>query len=295
MKLSQQTLEKLRSLINEGTKYRSGPELIAFFNALGLPADTYGRDFPSRWLYTDRKLQSINDRPQLEQCIKNLFAPINFVEKINTLDPLISDFNRYLEFDGWRIVRNGKDITFRKAVEIQALKEQEDRGMTEDEFLKRKFEDMSLERIGLDSTVSGILEKRIDEIKKCMRADASLAIVFLCGSTLEGLLLGTALRHPAEYNRSKSAPKDREGKVLEFPDWKLASFIDVSYEIGYLKEDVRTFSRYLRDFRNYIHPYQQMASGFDPDKHTAEICFQVLRAVVSQLAHIEDAARNPSP
>jgi hypothetical protein len=27
----------------------------------------------------------------------------------------------------------------------------------------------------------------------------------------------------------------------------------------------------LKDFRNYIHPRQQAAQAFNPDKHTAEI------------------------
>ena len=68
-----------------------------------------------------------------------------------------------------------------------------------------------------------------------------------------------------------------------FPDWSLAQMIDVACELGYLKIDVRKFSHALRDFRNYIHPYQQMSSQFAPDKHTAEICIQVLRAAIASL------------
>ena len=50
-------------------------------------------------------------------------------------------------------------------------------------------------------------------------------------------------------------------------------FINVAYEIGLLKLDVQKLSHGLRDFRNYIHPYQQMASGFKPDEHTAQGLF----------------------
>jgi hypothetical protein len=48
--------------------------------------------------------------------------------------------------------------------------------------------------------------------------------------------------------------------------------------------DVKKFSHGLRDFRNFIHPHEQMASGFTPDQHTAEICFQVLKAALATLA-----------
>lgn len=63
----------------------------------------------------------------------------------------------------------------------------------------------------------------------------------------------------------------------------MSNFIDVSYEVGFLKEDVKKFSHSLRDFRNYIHPYQQMSIGFQPDEHTAKICFQVLKAALYQI------------
>jgi hypothetical protein len=42
MQLQQKTLEKLRNLINEETEYRSGPNLIDFFNGLGAN-DIYNR------------------------------------------------------------------------------------------------------------------------------------------------------------------------------------------------------------------------------------------------------------
>lgn len=56
-----------------------------------------------------------------------------------------------------------------------------------------------------------------------------------------------------------------------------------NYEVVFLKEDVKKFSHTLRDFRNYIHPYQQMSIGFQPNEHTARICFQVLKTVLYQI------------
>ena len=106
----------------------------------------------------------------------------------------------------------------------------------------------------------------------------------LIGSTLEGILLGVASKHPEIYNKAHSAPKDtKTGKPRNLNEWTLNNFIDVSYEVGFLKEDVKKFSQALRDFRNYIHPYQQMSIGFQPDEHTAKICFQVLKAALYQI------------
>lgn len=152
---------------------------------------------------------------------------------------------------------------------------------TEEEFLKKDFGAISIVGLDIDPTIAPILESRIREAMGCHHAGAPLASIFMCGSVLEGILLNTALKNPAAFNQAKSSPKNKETqKVRPFQDWTLANLIDVAHEVGLLRLDVKKFSHVMRDFRNYIHPYEQMASRFDPDKHTAEICLQVLRAAI---------------
>jgi hypothetical protein len=282
MILQEKTLEKLRLLINEETEYRSGPVLVKFFNGLGFQ-DTYGQGFPSRWKYTDDRLAQINGTPELDKCIRNLFAPVNFIGRIAELDNFIKEFNQYLAFDKWQVVRDGTEITFSRIDKI--ILDDESDEIEEDDFLNKEFEEISLESVGLDGVVTEILKLRIDEIKRCLSSDAPLSVIFLAGSTMEGLLLGTAIKFPREFNQSKSSPKYDDGTVKRFPDWTLNNFIDVACDVGLLGQDVKKFSHALRDFRNYIHPYEQMSSGFDPDKHTAKICWQVLKAAIFQLAN----------
>lgn len=158
---------------------------------------------------------------------------------------------------------------------------------TEQEFVKKEYE-FSLKKLGLDATITNTIEHRLDEIQMCLSLPAPLAVVFLRGSTLEGILLGVAVKHPKLFNQSKCAPK-RDGKVLLFQDWTLASFIDAGTEVGFLGEDVKKFSHALRDFRNYIHPYEQASSGFDPHEHTALISWQVLRAAIYEISNADGA------
>ncbi|MDD2889340.1 MAG: hypothetical protein PHE49_01700 [bacterium] len=60
--------------------------------------------------------------------------------------------------------------------------------------------------------------------------------------------------------------------------------IDVAHSLDLIDEDVKKFSHTLRDFRNYIHPHLQMSSSFNPNEHTAKICWQVLQASIYQLS-----------
>ena len=129
-----------------------------------------------------------------------------------------------------------------------------------------------------------VIESRLNEARTAMGAGAYLSTIFLCGSVLEAVLLGAAQNEPARFNRAAASPKSADGNVKRLYDWNLAQFIDVACEVGLLKPDVKKFSHGLRDFRNYIHPYEQMSSGFSPDEHTAKVCFQVLKAALASIA-----------
>lgn len=154
----------------------------------------------------------------------------------------------------------------------------------ENAFLQQQFASLDINKIGLEASLQAIIEYRLQEAQKCLETNAPLSVIFLTGSILEGILLSVACKKPKVFNLAKSAPKDVSGKVKPFPSWSLAQLIDVSYETHCLKLDVKKFSHELRDFRNYIHPFQQSMSGFNPTKHTAEICLQVLKAAIADLS-----------
>ena len=205
MILQKKTLEKLRNLINEETEYRSGPQLVSFFNNLGFN-DQYGQGFPSRWIYTDEKLNLINGKPEIDKCIKNLFSPVNFIGRFNELDKFISELNQYLVFDKWNVVRNEADITFKRCEKISLENNPIKEEIKEDDFLKKDFEEVSIDSLNLDGVITDILNSRLKEIQKCLKIESPLSTIFLCGSTLEGVLLGIALQNIEMFNRANSVP-----------------------------------------------------------------------------------------
>ena len=282
MQLQSKTIEKLRKLINEETEYRSGPTLVSFFNNFGFN-DCYGQGFPSRWFYTEEKLKSINGSKKLEDIIKHVLSPVNFIGRFDDLNKIISDFNQYLLFDGYKIAIKGKNIIIQESNDEIKFNEDKE-NLSEEEFINKDFKNISIDNIGLDSDVNDVIKQRLEEIKNCLKSKASLAVIFLCGSTLEGILFGVAIKNTKSFNACKSSPKDKLGKIKPFHEWTLNDFINTSRELNIIGEDVKKFSHALRDFRNYIHPYQQVTSNFNPDEQTAKICWQVLQAAIIQLS-----------
>lgn len=150
-------------------------------------------------------------------------------------------------------------------------------------FLDKEFKIPNIHKLPVESQVATIIEARLNEARVALRAKAYLSVILLCGSVLEGVLLGVAQKESEKFNRSPASPR-KQGKVKPLHNWTLAELIDAACDIQLLKLDVKKFSHGLRDFRNYIHPYEQMISGFTPDEHTAKVCFQVLKAALASLS-----------
>lgn len=280
--LSPKTLEILLDLINEKPIYRSGPKLIEFFNSLGFKHE-YRRGF-HRGTFTKECLEVINGRPEMDQCLKNLFDPILYVENYTDLIDAIDRLNKYLVFDGWKVRLEQRNVKIYRAsldIDSELSKASEQSETSEDSFLSKNYV-IDFDNVPLDEQLKPVIKMRLDEIDICMQNSAPLGSLFLCGSTLEGVLLGIAIRYPRHFNIAKSAPHNGD-KIKPFQEWKLNDLIEVGYELSLLHKDVRDFSKVLRDFRNYIHPYEQLSNRFNPDRHTAEICFQVLKAAICQI------------
>lgn len=206
--------------------------------------------------------------------------------KVGTTIEKLIDYAEYLSQEGTidatsKLIADCRDIASRltgKPVNERAVKSQKD-------FMAIDFGEINLSKLPLEGRLHPILRSRLDEAQKCLENNANLATIFMAGSILEGALLSAAQKYPEKFNKSRSCPKSEAGKHKPFAEWTLAQLIDVGGDVGILGEDVKKFSHALRDFRNYIHPYQQMSSRFNPDQDTAKICLQVLKAALSDLTN----------
>jgi hypothetical protein len=107
------------------------------------------------------------------------------------------------------------------------------------------------------------------------------------GSMLEGMLFAIIQKYPEDANKSKSSLKDSDtGKVKLFQRWTLSEMINVAHELDWIDLDVKKFSHSLREFRNLIHPYQQLVEETYPDEDTSGISWLVVQAAANDLAKL---------
>lgn len=264
--------------------YRSSSHLTRFFDGLQLP---YAHDGSTRKWWVLGVLQVLQPN-ELERVILRLVDLREYRADKTKLALAVESMNAILAMDGFGIDFNGTAPILVPAQPLTVTKQDLSGHRAAvpdaDQFLGQQFsDDLKIEELRLDPVVTPILQARVNEAQACPRYKVPLGTIFLLGSTLEGILIGVALKDPARFGSAKAAPKDRSGTVLKVHDWKLAGLIDVAHELGFLSLDVKKFSHVLRDFRNYIHPYHQMSSNFSPDQHTVDICWQVFKAAFAQL------------
>lgn len=274
-----QTLDSLADMIcgnGEYPVYRTGPELTRFFQRVGF--SNFEHDGSTRKWWTLDVLKHLTEN-NLKAVILRLANPKEYRGNQQLVDQALTKLNEILIVEGLNVELDGVTPVLKEITPqfIAQPKERELKPLPQPDFLN----------LQLEPGLGVILADRWSIAQKCINANAHLAAIIIMGSMLEGMLLAVLQKFPQEANVCKAAPKDpRTGRVKYFADWTLSDMINVAHEAGWLDLDVKKFSHALREFRNLIHPYQQMMERSFPDKDTSEISWLVVQAASNDLARI---------
>lgn len=253
--------------------YRSSYYLTRFFQEIGINAVHDGTS-RNPWTYS---VVSKLSGPDLQKVILRLASPKLYGGDREQIKLAIKTLNEILAIEGLKVTIVG--------VEPQLAKETPNYDFSEKEP-ERELKPLpppDFNRLRLESGISDILLQRWNEIQICVDRNAPVSAVIMMGSMLEGFLMGTMQKRPQAANSAQNAPK-KDGKVKHFADWTLNDMIEVAHEIGWIQLDVKKFSHALRDFRNIIHPYQQLAYRTNPDMDTCKISWLVVQAACNDIA-----------
>jgi hypothetical protein len=177
---------------------------------------------------------------------------------------------------------NGSFLRSQRTV-ARLLGEKPFKPSAEDLFLDADFTGANVEKLRLEPALIPLIADRLQEALRCQEVGANLSVIFHCGALLEAILLGTAVKDPSAFTSSPSAPKQSDGGPKALHLWKLGELIDSAADAKLISQDAQKFSATFREFRSYIHPYEQLATDFKPDQHAAEISVQVVRSVILSL------------
>jgi len=130
-----------------------------------------------------------------------------------------------------------------------------------------------------DAHVRFVLEDYYGQAVKASTTGAHLGVIVACGSVVEGLLTWALLQRKEVAMKSSKACKDKQGQVKPLGEWNLSNLIDVSVELELIGKTAKQASWALKDFRNFIHPYNVLKQSARPDAALASSAMAALSEI----------------
>lgn len=121
-----------------------------------------------------------------------------------------------------------------------------------------------------DQAVRALLEEYYLQARNAFEGRAYIGALVASGSVAEGLLTWVLLSKENDALASKRAPKDKaSGQPKPLKSWYLTELISISCELGMLGRTAEKAAWALKDFRNFIHPYNVLQQSARADKTLA--------------------------
>jgi hypothetical protein len=274
-------LDSIAELIcgNDGPRYREYWQLPLFFRDAGWHDVPECDGYRKAWTL-DRLRERRGDGAAIEKVILRLADPRAYQQDPEAAQRAVARLNSFLSLEGWRVVLEGarpKVVPVTPAMSTPAS--------PAPAILKT-----DISTLVRDPQLAMILRHRLDEATTCRESGAHLCAVIMLGSVLEGVLLDFAMQRAKAACGCSAAPKDPKTKKTKPLDkWTLNEFIDVAYACGWIQHPAQKFLHYLREYRNFVHPNEQLKIGYTPNLDMVTVCLDVVNMALNELGNIVHA------
>lgn len=135
-----------------------------------------------------------------------------------------------------------------------------------------------------DVALRNVLRDYYGQARKASEVESYIGVIVGCGSVVEGLLTWALLKREAEAQQSKRAQKNKDGQPVPIRQWNLTALIQVCVELELIGKTAEQASWALKDFRNFIHPYNVLQQSARPDQALALSSEAALAEILRSLA-----------
>lgn len=122
-----------------------------------------------------------------------------------------------------------------------------------------------------DNELRKILERDYSEIQRAFISQCWKSVIIMCGSAMETILLDLLKQDEEKAKSSQKAPGENN---LE--KWSLNDLIEVAIDLELVTEGIAKLSHSVREYRNIIHPGNEIRNKIYFDKEEARIAIEVL-------------------
>lgn len=131
-----------------------------------------------------------------------------------------------------------------------------------------------------DKKIRAIAERDYLEIQRAHIAQCWKSVIILAGSLIEAILTDCLTQKEREAQGATAAPAGK--KTLE--EWDLSQLINVAVELKLVTSSVEKLSHSVREYRNIVHPGNEVRKQLVFGQEEARIALEVLHIVHRDLS-----------
>ncbi len=139
---------------------------------------------------------------------------------------------------------------------------------------KRQFSFIS------NSDLKTIIERDYEEIQRAFISNCWKSVIILCGGIIEAILTDLLLSNKTIAITAKSAPEEND-----ITHWDFSKLIDVAVELKLVSSGMQKLSHPLREYRNLVHPSNEIRNQLSFNTEEAKIAIEVLHILYRDLSH----------
>lgn len=281
--LDDRTAEKIAHVVVdlEGPYERKSYELEALLRRAGwTPTPEYDGSPRVRWL-VEQLIENQEDPARIERFLCRVCDPREYDDGRAGAEEFRAAINVVLDPEGLVISAVGGRPVLCDLGDDGTARYSEPDGLEE-----------RLRRLVRDEIAADMLVNRLGEARTCLRNGAHTMTVIGLGSLVEGLLHAVLTERDEEVRRNGFFGKD--GKKVKPSQVNLGLLLDTARTRGWIAFDAHQFLGPVREFRNFIHPREEVVSRTRLDHDTVMMCWPPIGALFNDVEeHLAVAERWP--
>jgi hypothetical protein len=273
--LDVRTVDRLAELICDmgGPHQRSVRQLQRFLEGADWEAPYHGQRGRVPWLADTIRLRN-DDLDAIMALLRRVIDPREYEGGTAEAEALVGPLNEVLAADGFVVGLDGGRPFARSDAGTAGLAsiERVAAALSSPELRAR------IRNLVSDPMLADVLVSRLDEVDAARSHGAYVLAIVGTGSLIEGLLDDVMrLRDPETRNAKET---------------NLDTLLRRAHGCGWIQPDAFEFSDIVRQYRNFVHPREQLRKKIVPDEDTVLLCWQPVLAVINDLHERLPGRRN---
>ncbi|GAB3152862.1 hypothetical protein GCM10027290_44490 [Micromonospora sonneratiae] len=267
------TLERVARLICDvdGPYERTGWQIERFLTRVRWPGDPQYDGSPRVPWLAELLIKHADDAAALDRLLCRIGDPLEYDGGIEVAEPIAQELNRILAPEQLTVTYvSGRPVLGQLS-------------QTSDMPLYGPPPDLHarVRRLVADSKVADILLARADEASICQNHGAYALAIIGIGSFVEGLLHIFVTER--DENVRRNGLVGRNGRRFSAERAGLQLLLEYAHRQKWVQTDAKDFMEKVRDYRNFVHPRQQIEYGLIPDLDTVRMCWAPVHAFLNDL------------